>query len=62
MGGTVPPLPQYAFMAWCSVRGNTEKSGERKGTGLNLAQDNVRRRAFVNTIMKLRVPQKRGIY
>jgi hypothetical protein len=21
MGGTVPPLPQYAFMAWCSVGG-----------------------------------------
>jgi hypothetical protein len=21
MGGAVPPLPQYAFMAWCSVRG-----------------------------------------
>jgi hypothetical protein len=20
MGGAVPPLPQYAFMAWCSVR------------------------------------------
>jgi hypothetical protein len=24
MGGAVPPLPQYAFMAWCSVRGSTE--------------------------------------
>jgi hypothetical protein len=23
MGGAAPPLPQYAFMAWCSVRGNT---------------------------------------
>jgi hypothetical protein len=23
MGGAVPPLPQYAFMAWCSVRGST---------------------------------------
>jgi len=22
MGGVVPPLPQYAFMAWCSVRGS----------------------------------------
>jgi len=21
MGGAVPPLPQYAFMAWCSVGG-----------------------------------------
>jgi len=21
MGGAVPPLPQYAFMAWCSLRG-----------------------------------------
>jgi len=21
MGGDVPPLPQYAFMAWCLVRG-----------------------------------------
>jgi hypothetical protein len=27
MGGAVPPLPQYAFMAWCLVRGST-------GTGL----------------------------
>jgi hypothetical protein len=23
MGGAVSPLPQYAFMAWCSVRGST---------------------------------------
>jgi len=23
MGGAVPPLPQYDFMAWCSVRGST---------------------------------------
>jgi len=23
MGGAVPPLPQYAFMAWCSIRGST---------------------------------------
>jgi hypothetical protein len=23
MGGAVPLLPQYAFMAWCSVRGST---------------------------------------
>jgi hypothetical protein len=23
IGGAVPPLPQYAFMAWCSVRGST---------------------------------------
>jgi hypothetical protein len=23
MGEAVPPLPQYAFMAWCSVRGST---------------------------------------
>jgi len=23
MGGAVPPLPQCAFMAWCSVRGST---------------------------------------
>jgi len=23
MGEAVPPLPQCAFMAWCSVRGST---------------------------------------
>jgi hypothetical protein len=23
MSGNIPPLPQYAFMAWCSVRGST---------------------------------------
>jgi len=23
MGGAVPLFPQYAFMAWCSVRGST---------------------------------------
>jgi hypothetical protein len=23
MSGAVPPLPQYACMAWCSVRGST---------------------------------------
>jgi len=21
MSGVIPPLPQYAFMAWCSVKG-----------------------------------------
>jgi hypothetical protein len=21
MSGAIPPLPQYAFMAWCSVKG-----------------------------------------
>jgi hypothetical protein len=26
MDGAVPPLPQYAFMAWCSVRGSTRTS------------------------------------
>jgi len=20
MGGAIPPIPQYAFMAWCSVK------------------------------------------
>jgi hypothetical protein len=30
MGGALPPLPQYAFMAWCSVREST-------GTTLPLA-------------------------
>jgi hypothetical protein len=24
MGGAVPPLPQYAFIVWCSVRRSTE--------------------------------------
>jgi len=28
MRGDIPPLPQYAFMAWCSVK--------RKGTGTAL--------------------------
>jgi hypothetical protein len=23
MGGAVPPLPQYAFTAWCLVKGST---------------------------------------
>jgi len=23
MGGAVPPLPHFAFMAWCSVREST---------------------------------------
>jgi len=23
MGAAVPPLPQCAFVAWCSVRGST---------------------------------------
>jgi hypothetical protein len=26
MGGAVLPLPQYAFMAWCSVRRSTGKT------------------------------------
>jgi len=25
MGLAVPPFPQYAFMAWCSIRGSTGK-------------------------------------
>jgi hypothetical protein len=24
MSGAVPPLPQYVFMEWCSVRGSKE--------------------------------------
>jgi hypothetical protein len=27
MGGAVRPLPQYAFMTWCSVRGSTGAYG-----------------------------------
>jgi hypothetical protein len=34
MGGAVPPLPQYAFMSWCSVRGST-------GTGDNFMHEYV---------------------
>jgi hypothetical protein len=26
MGAAVPPLPQYAFVAWFSVRGSTRDS------------------------------------
>jgi hypothetical protein len=26
MGGAVPPLPQYAFMAWCPVRGQRDNN------------------------------------
>jgi hypothetical protein len=26
MSGAIPPLPQYAFMAWCSVTKNTGTS------------------------------------
>jgi hypothetical protein len=25
MSGAIPPLPQYAFMAWCSVKAQAEK-------------------------------------
>jgi hypothetical protein len=47
MYGAIPPLPQYAFMAWCSVKKNTgttlplvtiymsivEQNGPRGGLG-----------------------------
>jgi hypothetical protein len=39
MGGTVPPFPQYAFMAWCSVRGST-------GGQLYLYVCNLQRKCF----------------
>jgi hypothetical protein len=26
MHGTIPPLLQYAFMAWCSVKKSTERT------------------------------------
>jgi hypothetical protein len=29
MNGAVPPLPQYAFMAWCSVKISTEGGWKR---------------------------------
>jgi hypothetical protein len=32
MSGTIPPLPQYAFMAWCSFKKST-------GTTLPLRRD-----------------------
>jgi hypothetical protein len=33
MGGAVPSLPQYAFMAWCSVRG-AQRQGNQLHTHL----------------------------
>jgi hypothetical protein len=47
MSGSIPPLPQYAFMAWCLVNhrdnftfykvyeGNHLESGHLKGNGGN---------------------------
>jgi hypothetical protein len=29
MSGAIPPLPQYAFMAWCSVRRSTGTTLQR---------------------------------
>jgi hypothetical protein len=45
MGGTVPPLPQYAFMAWCSVRGST-------GTTFSTEVSMKLRRDFSHKTMK----------
>jgi len=38
MSGAVPPLPQYAFMAWCSVKAQGQlylkcKGKEGRGSG-----------------------------
>jgi hypothetical protein len=60
MGGAVPPLPQYAFMAWCSVRGSTgttlpftfmdvREIGCEGVDWILLAQDRDQWRATVNT-------------
>jgi hypothetical protein len=32
MRGIIPPLPQYAFMAWCSVKENTGTTFDMSGS------------------------------
>jgi hypothetical protein len=62
MREATPPLPQYAFMAWCSVkhRDNFTFTFNAKKEGVRVAQDMVQLQGIVNTVMNLRVSRKTG--
>jgi hypothetical protein len=65
MSEAIPPLPQYALMAWCllKVQGlylniitDLKKIGWEVVEWMCLAQDRVQWRTLVNTVMNLWVP------
>jgi hypothetical protein len=64
MSGAIPPLPLYAFMAWCSVKAQKQlclylrEIGWEGVNWMHLAQDRGQWRAVVNTVINLWVPFK----
>jgi hypothetical protein len=59
MSGATPPLPQYAFIAWCSVKAQRRLHLYLRKTGcdgmdyIQFGQECVQQRSFVITAMKL---------
>jgi hypothetical protein len=54
MSGARPPLPQYAFMAWYSVKVYGQLYFYLDGVEwIHLAHDTDQCKAFVNTVMNL---------
>jgi hypothetical protein len=54
MSGVIPPLPQYAFMAWCSVKAQGQlylylngKEHKEESRSLRLAEGNKKFRILV---------------
>jgi hypothetical protein len=62
MSGAIPLLPQYAFMAWCSVKKTLGQLYQLREIGcasvnlMHLAQDKVQWRAVLNIVMNLLLP------
>jgi hypothetical protein len=56
MGGAVPPLPQYGFMAWCSAGGST---GTTFTLPLTCAIREKRLRVFQNKVLRRIFGRKR---
>jgi hypothetical protein len=53
ISGVIPPLPQYAFMVWCSVKAQVAVTCFKALTGLNV--ENYRNFRISGNLFKIRI-------